>query len=76
MSTYRSNLTSLHKLRTAVRDTQRERVADAIRADAALGEQTMNVRTEIDAAKAHHRAMRTGNFNVAQLLELDATNCS
>ena len=71
MAHYRSNLLSLHKLRTAARDTQQQRVADALRAEAALNEQVATIQAEAAAIKRVHRMARVGEFSVSRVLEIE-----
>lgn len=71
MAAYRSNLNTLHKLRIAARDQQRHRVADGLRAEAALAEQAYSVEAERQALAQSQRAMRSGEVNVSRLLEVE-----
>lgn len=71
MAVYRSKLETLEKLRTAARDEQLRRVADAIRAEAALADQMAAVHAEIEAAKQHQRSLRQDSPNVHALLETE-----
>ncbi|MDA8745555.1 flagellar export protein FliJ [Rubripirellula amarantea] len=71
MAKYRSQLATLHQLRSSARDAQRSRVADALRAEAAVAEQLQAVDTEIENAKNHQRQRRSGQMQVTALLEIE-----
>lgn len=71
MANYRSKLASVLRLRTAARDAQQARVADALRAEAAIADQLSAVQQEFSTAKQQHRQARNGAVNVASLLEIE-----
>lgn len=68
MAKYRSKLTALHRIRSFARDAQQARVADAVRAEAAIEDQASAVASEISAAKAHQREVRTAGLDVQRVL--------
>lgn len=71
MPKYQSNLIALKKVREAARDAQRARVADALRAEAAIDEQITTVEAEIRSMATVQRELRRGTPNVSTLLEME-----
>ena len=71
MANYHSKLESLHKVRVAARQAQQRRVADALRAQAALEEQVASLQYEVEAATQRHRDFRTGVIDVHQLMDIE-----
>ena len=58
MSRYRSQLETLHQLRTRARDAQRARVADAMQAEAALDAKLMVIHQEAETGREMQRLAR------------------
>jgi flagellar export protein FliJ len=71
MPKYQSNLIALKKVREAARDAQRARVADALRAEAAIEEQITAIEIELRGMATAQRELRRGNPNVSTLLEME-----
>lgn len=71
MAVYRSKLKTLEKLRAATRDEKLRRVADALRAEAALADQFAALEAEMLAAKQHHQSLRSEQLDVQAILELE-----
>ena len=62
MSKYRFRLETLAKVRSLERDQQRQRLADAYRADAVLAEQRDQLGQELDGLRAERRAAMAGEY--------------
>jgi flagellar export protein FliJ len=71
MPKYQSNLIALKKVRESARDAQRARVADALRAEAAIYEQITALEAELRSMATAQRELRRGSPNVSTLLEME-----